>query len=57
MLALLYYFEKSSQRASGQHLPFQSLNGNTKVGCDRCSKFIKVTSKKLLVKSYESQLL
>ena len=51
MLALLYYFEKSSQRASGQHLPFQSLNSNTKVGR------IKVTSKKLLVKSYESQLL
>ena len=36
---------KSSPRTSRQHLPFRSLNSNTRIGSGRCSRFIKVTSK------------
>ena len=36
---------KSSRRTSSQHLPYQSLNSNTRVGRERCSRFVKVTSK------------
>ena len=36
---------KSSRRTSSQHLPYQSLNSNTRVGRERCSRFAKVTSK------------
>ena len=36
---------KSSRRISSQHLPFQNLNSNTRVGRERCSRFIKVSSK------------
>ena len=39
------FLTKSSQRTSSQHLPFQSLNSNTTVGHERCSKFIKITTK------------
>ena len=39
------FLTKSSQRTSSQHLPFQSLNSNTRVGHERCSRFIKVTTK------------
>ena len=35
------FLTKSSQRTSSQHLPFRSLNGNTRVGHERCSRFIK----------------
>ena len=36
---------KRSQRTSSQHLPFQSLNSNARVGHERCSRFTKVTNK------------
>ena len=36
---------KRSRRTSSQHLPYQSLNSNTRVGRERCSRFVKVTSK------------
>ena len=51
MLASLYYFEKISQRTFCQHLPFQSVHGNTKVRCERCSGLIKKTlvRRKLIV--------
>ena len=51
MLASLYYFEKISQRTFCQHLPFQSVHGNTKVRCERCSGLIKKTPvrRKLIV--------
>ena len=39
-------FNKSSRRTSSLNLPFQSLNSNTRVGQERCSRFIKVTTKK-----------
>ena len=39
------FLTKSSQRTSSQHLPFQSLNSNTRVGHERCSRFIKITTK------------
>ena len=32
---------KSSRRTLSQHLPFQSMNSNTKVGRERCSRLIK----------------
>ena len=34
---------KSSQCTFSQHLPLQSMNTNTKVACERCSKLIKKT--------------
>ena len=34
---------KSSRRAFSQYLPFQSLNSNTRVKCERCSRLIKKT--------------
>ena len=43
MLPSLYYFDKSSQCTFSQHLPLQSMNTNTKVACERCSKLIKKT--------------
>ena len=39
------FLRKSLQRTSSQHLPFQSLNSNTRVGHERCSRFIKITTK------------
>ena len=39
------FLTKRSQRTSTQHLPFQSLNSNTRVGHERCSRFIKITTK------------
>ena len=39
------YLTKSSQCTSSQHLPFQSLNSNNRVGHERCSRFRKVTIK------------
>ena len=39
------FLTKSSRRTSSQHLPFQSLNSNTRVGHERCSRFIKITTK------------
>ena len=36
---------KCSQHTSSQHLPFQSLNSKTTVGHERCSRFIKITTK------------
>ena len=39
------FLTKSSQCTSSQHLPFQSLNSNTRIGHERCSRFIKVTTK------------
>ena len=41
----VYYIilAKSSWRTFSQHLPFQSMNSNTKVGCERCSRLIKKT--------------
>ena len=39
------FLTKSSQRTSSQYLPFQSLNSNTRVGHERCSRFIKITTK------------
>ena len=39
------FLTKSSQRTSSQHLPFQSLNSNTRIGHERCSWFIKITTK------------
>ena len=39
------FLTKGSQRTSRQHLPFQSLNSNTRVGHERCSRFIKITTK------------
>ena len=34
---------KFSRRTSSQHLPFESMNSNTKVRCERCSGLIKKT--------------
>ena len=46
MLASLYYFwQKGSRRTSSQHLLFQSLNSNTRVGHERSSRFIQITAK------------
>ena len=39
------FLTKSSGRTSSQHLPFQSLNSSTRVGRERCSRFIKVFTK------------
>ena len=39
------FLTKSSRRTSSQHLPFQSLNSNTRVRHERCSRFIKITTK------------
>ena len=39
------FLTKSSRRTSSQYLPFQSLNSNTRVGHERCSRFIKITTK------------
>ena len=39
------FLTKGSQHLSSQHLPFQSLNSNTRVGHERCSRFIKITTK------------
>ena len=41
----VYYIilAKSSWRTFSQHLPFQSMNSNTKVGCEKCSRLIKKT--------------
>ena len=39
------FLTKSSRRTSSQHLPFQSLNSSTRVGRERCSRFIKVFTK------------
>ena len=43
MLALLYYFDKKFAAHFQPNLPFQSMNSNTKVGCERCSGLIKKT--------------
>ena len=32
-----------SRRTLRQHLPFQSMNSSTRVGCERCSRLIKRT--------------
>ena len=40
------FLTKSSQRTFSQNLPFQSLNSNTRIGHETCSKFIKITTKK-----------
>ena len=32
---------KSSQRTFNQHLPFQSVNSNTRVGCSRCPRLMQ----------------
>ena len=45
MLASPLFLTKSSRRTSSQYLPFQSLNNNTRVGHERCSRFIKITTK------------
>ena len=34
---------KKSRRTLSQHLPFQNMNINTKVECERCSRLIKKT--------------
>ena len=39
------FLTKSSLHTSSQHLPFQSLNSKTRVGNERCSRFIKFTTK------------
>ena len=39
------FLTKSSLHTSSQHLPFQSLNSKTRVGHERCSRFIKFTTK------------
>ena len=39
------FLTKSSKSISSQHLPFQSLNSNTRLGHVRFSKFIKITTK------------
>ena len=39
------FLTKRSRRTSSRHLSFQSLNSNTKVGHERCSRFIKITTK------------
>ena len=36
---------KNSRRTSSLHLSFQSLNNNTRVGHERCSRFIKISTK------------
>ena len=41
MQASLYIWTKSSWRFFSQHLPFQSVNSDTRVGCERCSRLIK----------------
>ena len=43
--SLYYILIKSSRRIFSQHLPFQSMNSNTKVevGCERYSRLIKKT--------------
>ena len=42
---------KSSRHTFSQHLPFQSMNSNTKVECGRCSRLTKKTlvRRKLIV--------
>ena len=39
------FLTKSSHHTSSQHLSFQSLNSNTRVGHEKCSRSIKITSK------------
>ena len=39
------FLTKCSRRTFCWHLPFQSLNSNTRVGHESCSRFIKVTTK------------
>ena len=39
------FLTKSSRHTSSLHLPFQSLKSNTRVGHERCSRFIKITIK------------
>ena len=34
---------KSSRGSSSQHLPFQSMNNNTIIGCESCSRLIKMS--------------
>ena len=34
---------KSSRCTFSQHLPFQSVNSNTRVGCERCSRLVQKT--------------
>ena len=43
MLASLYYSDKKFMANFQPNLPFQSMNSNTKVGCERCSGLIKKT--------------
>ena len=43
--SVVLFLTKSSPRTSSQHLPFQNLNRNTRVGHERFSRFIKITSK------------
>ena len=35
--------QKVKEYFSSQHLPVQSYNSNTKMGCQRCSRFFKKT--------------
>ena len=39
------FLTKSSRRTFSQYLPFQSLSSNARVGHERCSRFIKITTK------------
>ena len=34
---------KSSRRTFSQYLPFQSVNSNTRVGCERCLRLVQKT--------------
>ena len=43
MLASLYYFHKKFTEHFQQNLPFESVNSNTRVGCERCTSLIKKT--------------
>ena len=42
---VVLFLTKGSRSPSSQHLPFQSFNSNTRVGHERCSRFIKITTK------------
>ena len=42
MLESLYSFDKKNHGALlSEHLPFKSVNSNTRVACERCSRLIK----------------
>ena len=43
MLASLYYFNKKFTAHFQPTFTFSSMNSNTKVGCERCSRLIKKT--------------